>query len=47
MKAFILNRYRSADAVQAGEMPDPQLREDDVLVQVHAAGVSTAADLGP
>ena len=24
----------------AGEMPDPELREDDVLVQVHAAGVN-------
>ena len=23
-----------------GEMPDPELREDDVLVQVHAAGVN-------
>ena len=23
-----------------GEMPDPQVREDDVLVQVHAAGVN-------
>jgi alcohol dehydrogenase len=40
MKAFILDRYGSADGVRAGEMPDPQLREDDVLVQVHAAGVN-------
>src|SRR5204863_620544 len=23
-----------------GEMPDPQLREDDVLIQIHAAGVN-------
>src|SRR5438094_3190796 len=40
MKAFILDRYGSTDHVRAGEMPDPELREDDVLVQVHAAGVN-------
>jgi NADPH:quinone reductase-like Zn-dependent oxidoreductase len=40
MKAFILERYGGADRVRAGDMPDPQLREDDVLVQVHAAGVN-------
>src|SRR5438552_6735492 len=40
MKAFILDRYGSADRVRAGEVPDPELREDDVLVQVHAAGVN-------
>src|SRR5881398_1101450 len=40
MKAFILDRYGSADHVRAGDTPDPELREDDVLVQVHAAGVN-------
>ena len=40
MKAFILDRYGSADRVRAGEMPDPELREDDLLVQIHAAGVN-------
>src|SRR5947199_1069829 len=40
MKAFILDHYGSADHVRAGEMPDPELREDDVLVKVHAAGVN-------
>ncbi len=40
MKAFILDRYGSADRVRAGDMPDPALREDDVLVQIHAAGVN-------
>jgi NADPH:quinone reductase-like Zn-dependent oxidoreductase len=40
MKAFILDRYGSADGVRAGDMPDPELREDDVLVQIHAAGVN-------
>jgi NADPH:quinone reductase-like Zn-dependent oxidoreductase len=40
VKAFILDRYGSANRVRAGEVPDPELREDDVLVQVHAAGVN-------
>lgn len=40
MKAFIIDRYGSKDGVRAGERPDPELREDDVLVQIHAAGVN-------
>jgi NADPH:quinone reductase-like Zn-dependent oxidoreductase len=40
VKAFILDRYGSADAVWAGDVPEPVLREDDVLVEVHAAGVN-------
>ena len=40
MKAFILDRYGSADKVRAADMPDPELRENDVLVQVQAAGVN-------
>jgi alcohol dehydrogenase len=40
MKAFIVDRYGSADRVRAGDMPDPKLREDEVLVQIHAAGVN-------
>jgi alcohol dehydrogenase len=40
MKAFILDRYGSAEHVRAGDVPEPELREDDVLVEVHAAGVN-------
>ena len=40
MKAFILDRYGSADRMRAGEMPDPEVRDHDVLVQIHAAGVN-------
>ena len=40
MKAFILDRYGSKVALRAGEVPDPDVREDEVLVQVHAAGVN-------
>ena len=31
MRAFILDRYGNADRVRAGDMPDPEPREDDVL----------------
>ena len=37
MKAFIVDRYGSSDNVRAAEMPDPEVRENDVLVQVRAA----------
>ena len=40
MRAFILDRYGSKVALRAGEVADPEVREDDVLVQVHAAGVN-------
>lgn len=40
MKAFILDRNRTQVALRAGETADPEVREDDVLVQVHAAGVN-------
>ena len=40
MKAFIVDRYGKTGGVRIGEMPDPELREDEVLVRVHAAGVN-------
>ena len=40
MKAFIVDRYGSNDGMRAGEMPDPELRDDDVLVQINAASVN-------
>jgi len=40
MKAFIVNRYGSKDGLRFGEMPEPEVREDDVLVQIHAAGAN-------
>src|SRR5882724_11848179 len=40
MKAFIVDRYGQKDGARIGEMPDPELRQDDVLVQIHAAGVN-------
>jgi NADPH:quinone reductase-like Zn-dependent oxidoreductase len=41
MKAFIVDRYGSGGGtLRAGDMPEPEVREHDVLVQVHAAGVN-------
>ena len=40
MKAFVLNRYGKQAALRLAELPEPELREDEVLVQVHAAGVN-------
>ena len=40
MKAFIVDRYGGADRVRSSEVPDPEMREDDVLVEIHAAGVN-------
>jgi NADPH:quinone reductase-like Zn-dependent oxidoreductase len=40
VKAFIVDRYGGPGVVRVGEMPDPAVRDDDVLVEVHAAGVN-------
>ncbi|WP_223545384.1 NADP-dependent oxidoreductase [Pseudomonas sp. A-B-19] len=40
MKAFIIDRYGKKAALRATEIPEPELGKDDVLVQIHAAGVN-------
>ena len=40
MKAFILDRYKKKGALRFGDMPEPQLRDGDVLVEIHAAGLN-------
>lgn len=40
MKAFIVDKYGRKAALRQGEISDPPVKEDDVLVQVHAAGVN-------
>jgi NADPH:quinone reductase-like Zn-dependent oxidoreductase len=40
MRAVILNRYGSANELMLGEIPRPTCGNDQVLVQVHAAGVN-------
>jgi NADPH:quinone reductase-like Zn-dependent oxidoreductase len=40
MKAFILDRYEKKGALRLGDMPQPKLGDDEVLVEVHAAGLN-------
>lgn len=40
MKAFIVDRYGKKDPMRLGDMPEPELRDDDVLIEVHAAGLN-------
>jgi alcohol dehydrogenase len=40
MKAFIVDRYGKKRALRLADMPHPELRDDEVLVEVHAAGVN-------
>ena len=40
MKAFTVDRYGKKDALRLADAPTPELRDDEVLVQVHAAGVN-------
>ena len=40
MRAFVVERYGGADSVRAGDVPDPQVGDDDVLVRIHAASVN-------
>lgn len=40
MKAFIVDRYRKKGALRFGEVPQPTLRDNDILVEVHAAGLN-------
>lgn len=40
MKAYILDRYKKQAALRLGDMPEPEVRDRDVLVAVHAAGLN-------
>lgn len=40
MKAFAIDRYKSKDGGRVVDMPRPEVGVNDVLVQVHAAGVN-------
>jgi NADPH:quinone reductase-like Zn-dependent oxidoreductase len=40
MKAFTIDRYKSKDGGRFVDMPQPAVGDNDVLVQVHAAGVN-------
>jgi NADPH:quinone reductase-like Zn-dependent oxidoreductase len=40
MQAFIVDRYKNNSALRLGEMPEPEVRDQDVLVAIHAAGLN-------
>lgn len=40
MKAFVLDQYKKKGALRFGEMPEPELGQEDVLLEVRAAGVN-------
>lgn len=40
MKAFIIDRYGKKEKLHLREIAEPDVKENDVLVQVHAAGVN-------
>ncbi|KJF73886.1 NADP-dependent oxidoreductase [Agrobacterium arsenijevicii] len=40
MKSFLIDRYAKGGALRFGESPEPELRVNDVLVEIRAAGVN-------
>lgn len=40
MKAFILDRYKKKSALRFGEVPEPTPGRNEVLVEIHAAGLN-------
>jgi NADPH:quinone reductase and related Zn-dependent oxidoreductases len=40
MKAFFIEGYGRQHPGRIGELPEPEMRDDEVLVEVHAAGVN-------
>ena len=40
MKAFVVDRYGKQERLRAADVPEPDVQEDDVLIQVHATAVN-------
>jgi NADPH:quinone reductase-like Zn-dependent oxidoreductase len=40
MKAFVVDRYGKKEQLRAADVPEPDVREDEVLIQVHATAVN-------
>lgn len=40
MKAFVINKYSKNGSLQLTEMSVPEVKENDILVDIHAAGVN-------
>lgn len=42
MKAIIFEQFGEADVLEVADVPPPEMRPDDLIVRVHAAGVNRA-----
>jgi putative PIG3 family NAD(P)H quinone oxidoreductase len=42
MKAIVFEQFGEADVLQVADVPQPEMRPDDLIVRVHAAGVNRA-----
>ena len=40
MKAFVVDKYKKKGALRLANLPEPELRDDDVLVRVHGTAVN-------
>ena len=40
MKAFVADRYGKQERLRAADLPEPDVQDDDVLIQVHATAVN-------
>jgi len=40
MKAFIINKYGKKEQLQSADVPLPAVKDNDVLVEIHAAGLN-------
>lgn len=47
MKALVLKRYGGAGNVEFAELPRPIIKPDDILVQIHAAGLNPIDNMIP
>jgi len=47
MKALVFNRYGKSDNVAFADLPRPALKPDEILVQVHAAGLNAIDTMIP
>ncbi len=40
MKAFVINKYSKTDSLQLINTPVPEVKENDVLIEIHASGLN-------
>ncbi|MHC1549660.1 hypothetical protein [Phyllobacterium sp. K27] len=40
MKSFLIDRYVKGGALRFTQSPEPELRKNDVMVEIHAASVN-------